>query len=295
MAELNKRILAGGTVTVRVTDGTPEVLLVHRPRYDDWTLPKGKLEVGEHLAACAARETAEESSVSVRLGLPVGEITYPISSGIKAVSYWVGHPTAFGKHRPNSEVDTLAWFSVTSALRQTSYVDERELIRRAVNLPTATPLIILRHAKAMSRSDWSGGADVGRPLDERGRNEARDLIPLLGAYGVARVVSSSAERCVRTVRPFAKAQGLDVDLRDELTEEAGAPRPKKVSALLADLARETAASGVPTVVCGHRPVLPAMFAGVGVEPTALNPAAAMVVHLDANAKVVAVELHRPQH
>lgn len=295
MAEVSKRILAGGTVTVRVTDGTPEVLLVHRPRYDDWTLPKGKLEAGEHLAACATRETAEESSVSVRLGLPVGEITYPVSSGIKAVSYWLGHPTAIGTHRPSNEVDTLAWFSVTSALRQTSYADERELIRRAVNLPSATPLVILRHAKAMSRSDWSGGADVGRPLDERGRAEAKALVPLLGAYGVARVVSSSAERCARTVRPFAKAQGLDVDLREELTEEAGAPRPKKVSALLADLARETAVSGVPTVVCGHRPVLPAMFAGVGVEPTALNPAAAMVVHLDANAKVVAVELHRPQH
>lgn len=294
MAEVSKRILAGGTVTVRITDGTPEVLLVHRPRYDDWTLPKGKLEAGEHLAACATRETAEESSVDVRLGLPVGEISYPVGSGMKVVNYWVGHPLKSRKHRANNEVDTRAWFSVTSALRQTSYADERELIRRAVNLPAATPLVILRHAKALSRSDWSGGADVGRPLDERGQAEAKALIPLLDAYGIARVVSSSAERCARTVRPFAKARGLEVDLRDELTEEAGAPRPKKVSALLADLARETGASGVPTVVCGHRPVLPAMFAGVGVESTALNPAAAMVVHLDANATVVAVELHRPQ-
>lgn len=294
MAEVSKRIIAGGTVPVRITDGTPEVLLVHRPRYDDWTLPKGKLEVGEHLAACATRETAEESSVDVRLGLPVGEISYPVGGGMKVVNYWVGHPLNSRKHRANNEVDTRAWFSVTSALRQTSYADERELIRRAVNLPPATPLVILRHAKALSRSDWSGGADVRRPLDERGQAEAKALIPLLDAYGVARVVSSSAERCARTVRPFAKERGLEVDLRDELTEEAGAPRPRKVSALLADLARETATSGVPTVVCGHRPVLPAMFAGVGVEPTALSPAAAMVVHLGANATVVAVELHRPQ-
>lgn len=295
MAELSKRILAGGTVTIRVTDGTPEILLVHRPRYDDWTLPKGKLEVGEQLAVCAARETVEESAVSVRLGLPVGEISYPISSGIKAVSYWVGHPTAFGKLRPNNEVDTLAWFSVTNALRQTSYADERELIRRAVNLPAATPLVILRHAKALSRSEWSGAPDVERPLDERGRLQAKELPPLLDAYGVARVVSSAAERCARTVRPFAKARGLAVDLRAELTEESGVPRPKKVTAALAELARRTAADGVPTVVCGHRPVLPAMFAGVGVEPAALSPASAMVVHLAADATVVAVELHRPLH
>jgi 8-oxo-(d)GTP phosphatase len=292
MAEIVKRIVAAGTVTLRNTNGTPEVLLVHRPRYDDWTLPKGKLEAGEYLARCAVRETEEESSVSTRLGLPVTEISYPVGGGVKAVTYWVGRPTEERKHKPNNEVDQVGWFSVTNALRQTSYADEREVIRQAVNLPATTPLVILRHAKAMSRSDWAG-VDHDRPLDERGQREARAVIPLLEAYGARRLVSSSAARCLKTLRPFAKARGLTLDAQSALTEEAGVPDPKPVAKLLRKLAAETAASGVPTVVCGHRPVLPTMLSALGVEPHALPPAAALIAHLGPGAQVLALELHKP--
>jgi 8-oxo-(d)GTP phosphatase len=293
MVDLVKRIVAAGTVTLRNTAGSPEILLVHRPRYDDWTLPKGKLEAGEYLATCAVRETAEESSVSTRLGLPVTEITYPIGSGVKAVTYWVSRAVDERKHKPNNEVDQVGWFSVTSALRQNSYADEREVIRQAVNLPPTTPLMILRHAKAVSRSEWHGGSDQERGLDDRGQRQSKALIPLLDAYGVRRVITSAAARCVKTVRPFAKARDLAVDARDPLTEEAGLPDLKAVTKHLRKIAVETAATGVPTVVCGHRPVLPAMLAGVGIEPPTLAPAAALIAHLAPSGDVVAVELHKP--
>lgn len=293
MATSDKRILAAGTVTLRDNAGTTEVLLVHRPRYDDWSIPKGKLEPNELLPVCAARETAEEASVTPRLSTPVGEIAYPISSGVKVVSYWVGHAAQERQHRANHEVDEIGWFSVTAALRRTSYPDEREVIRRAVNLPRTTPFIVLRHAKATSRSDWHDGPDHRRTLDDRGRQQSKALVPLLDAYGIEQVVTSSAERCTRTVRPFAKARGIVVDEQTALTEESGVPDPRQVTRLVRKLAARTGASGTPTVVCGHRPVLPAMFAGLGIEPRALVPAAALVAHLDTSGGIVALELHRP--
>lgn len=293
MTELVKRIVAAGTVTLRIGATSPEVLLVHRPRYDDWTLPKGKLEAGEYLAACAVRETDEESSISTRLGLPITEITYPVGGGVKAVTYWVGHLVGERKHKPNSEVDQAAWFRLKDALRQDSYADEREVIRQAVNLPATTPLVILRHAKALSRSEWRGRPDHERGLDSRGQLQSKAVIPLLDAYGVRRIVTSTATRCLRTVRPFARAHELEVDARAAFTEEAGVPDPKTVTKQLRKLAAETATSGVPTVVCGHRPVLPAMLAGVGLEPHSLSPAAALIAHLAPSGKVVALEMHKP--
>lgn len=294
MAEAIKRIIAAGTVVLRPTEGRgPEVLLVHRPRYDDWTLPKGKLEAGEYLAACAVRETDEESATTVRLGLPIGEITYPVGGGVKAVSYWRGQTIKDQPHRPNNEVDQVGWFSITAALRQTSYHDERELIRQAVNLPESTPLVILRHAKAMSRSDWSGAPDHDRPLDGRGRRQSKALVALLDAYGVQRLISSTAIRCTKTLHPFAKARGLEVDCQSLLTEEAGVPDPKPVTKLVRKLAVETGETGVPAVVCGHRPVLPAMLAALGVEPCVLQPGAALVAHLGPGGEVLALEIHRP--
>jgi 8-oxo-dGTP diphosphatase len=229
----------------------------------------------------------------VRLGLPIGEITYPVGGGVKAVSYWRGQTIKDQPHRPNNEVDQVGWFSITAALRQTSYHDERELIRQAVNLPESTPLVILRHAKAMSRSDWSGAPDHDRPLDGRGRRQSKALVALLDAYGVQRLISSTAIRCTKTLHPFAKARGLEVDCQSLLTEEAGVPDPKPVTKLVRKLAVETGETGVPAVVCGHRPVLPAMLAALGVEPCVLQPGAALVAHLGPGGEVMALEIHRP--
>src|SRR5690349_1211197 len=67
-----------------------QVLLVHRPKYDDWSFPKGKLDRGEHPAAAAVREVAEETGLAVRLGVPLGSQRYPISRGTKSVTYWAG-------------------------------------------------------------------------------------------------------------------------------------------------------------------------------------------------------------
>jgi 8-oxo-dGTP diphosphatase len=289
-----RRISAAGTVTFRPgTNGVPDVLLVHRPRYDDWSLPKGKLAAGEYLAGCATRETWEETAARVRLGVPVDRISYPVGGGVKEVSYWRARVVEEGRHQAGSEVDEAVWLSVPRALRQLTYVDERAVLQQATNLTDSVPLLIVRHAKAMLRSRWSG-RDQARPLDERGRRQARLLIPLLEAYGVRRLVSSSSVRCAKTLQPFAKSARLDVEPWNALTEEQAKADPKALETMMRRLVADVAQSGVPTAVCGHRPVLPAMLETAGVVAKPLQPGAVLVVHLRPDADVLAIEVHKPR-
>ncbi len=85
-----KDVQSAGVVVFR--PGT-KVLLVHRPKYDDWSFPKGKLDPGEHATTAAVREVEEETGLRVRLGPPLSEQRYPVAQGMKTVSYWTGRST----------------------------------------------------------------------------------------------------------------------------------------------------------------------------------------------------------
>lgn len=289
-----RRVTAAGTVVVRTSPkGKRQVLLVHRPSYDDWSLPKGKINPDEYLAGCAVRETLEESGVLARLGVPVDRLSYPVSAGIKTVSYWRAEVVKTRRHKPNSEVDAVKWLAVEDALAKVSYPDEVPLIQQAVALPETTPVIVLRHAKAMLRKFWTG-RDQARPLDARGRRQSDLLVPLLQAYGVERVASSTSVRCRQTVKPFAKAAHLEIEGWTTLSEEQGKDHPKVVSTLVRRLARDAVESRTPTVICGHRPVLPVMLEALGVPARPLQPGAALVAHVHADGHTVAIEFHKPR-
>ena len=293
--DAEKKITAAGTVVLRpVADREPDVLLVHRPRYDDWSLPKGKIDPDEYLAGCAVRETREEAAVDVRLGLPLDRITYPVGGGAKTVSYWRARSLHEGIHKPDAEVDQILWLPASHAVRKVTYADERPLIAQAIALPDdATPLVILRHGKAMLRAHWTG-RDQARSLDERGRRQSRLLVPLLDAFGVGRLTSSNAVRCLKTLQPYARVHRLEVEGWSTLTEEEAEKNPKSVTTLMNRLARQTAESAVPLAICGHRPVLPLMLAAIGVPPQALKPGAAIVAHLSPTGEVLALEVHKPR-
>ena len=293
-ANSGKRTTAAGCVLVRPGPGDePEIVLVHRPRYDDWSLPKGKVRADESLPGCAARETSEETGVGVRLGVPVGRISYPIGGGTKTVYYWRATARRNGRHHPGAEVDAIEWLPVSEALNRITYLDERPLVHRALAQPDTTPLLVVRHAKAMLRTNWSK-RDQARPLDERGRRQAAMLVPALEAYGVERLVSSTSTRCVKTLQPYAKAHRLEVEGWTTLSEEQAAQDPRAVSTLMERFAKQTVQSGVPLAICGHRPVLPTMLEAVGVPSRVLKPGAVLVAHLGADAEVVAVEIHKPR-
>ncbi len=290
-----KKVAAAGTVVLRPAPGSePEVLLVHRPRYNDWSLPKGKIEPDEYLAGCAVRETLEESAVGVRLGLPLDRIVYPINGGTKTVSYWRASVVKEGVHKADDEVDEVLWLPASEALEQVTYDDERPLITQALELPEdTTPLVIVRHGKAMLRANWTG-RDRARTLNERGRRQSGLLVPLLEAFGVGRLASSNAVRCVKTLQPYAKTHRLEVEGWSTLTEEEGEKSPKAVATLTKRLARQAVESRVPLAICGHRPVLPVMLEALGIPARLLQPGAAIVAHLDPSGKVLAVEVHKPR-
>ena len=284
-----KRVaMAAGTVALRFRDaGEPEVLLVHRPRYDDWSLPKGKLAAGEYPAACAVRETGEESGLLVRLGPPLDQVEYAVAGGRKQVRYWRADVVANDGFTPSAEVDKARWLPVSKAVVKASYPEEPALIRQAVALPASTPLIIVRHAKALARDAWAG-PDSARPLDERGRRQSNALTALLGAYGVRRLVSSSSTRCLRTLTPYGRDPQVRVEHSDALTEQAADAAPEEVAALMRRLAAQTA-TGTPTAVCGHRPVLPVMLEALGVADRRMRPGEAVVAHLGPEGGLLAIE------
>jgi 8-oxo-dGTP diphosphatase len=119
---------AGGAVTRPGPDGELEVLLVHRPRYDDWTLPKGKLAEGESDEEGALREVEEETGLRCALGAELGAVSYTDRFGRpKAVRYWHMTPLT-GSFEPNSEVDAVRWVPVRDAAASLSYEREASLL-----------------------------------------------------------------------------------------------------------------------------------------------------------------------
>lgn len=268
-----------------------EVLLVHRERYDDWSFPKGKLDRGEHRTAAAVREVLEETGVRVRLGVPLGSQRYPVRARMKTVHYWVARATGdddVSRYERNAEIDDLAWVGVEEARERLTYDYDRATLTEALEQrPRTLPLVVLRHAKARARKTWRGD-DRLRPLLATGREEARRLAPLLAAYGVGQVTSSRSTRCAETVAPYVGASGARLRLTDRLSEEDATPA--SVARVLSRMVARMETHRVGGLVCTHRPVLPQVFAELGVEDPRLDPGELLVLHLRKGA-VRAVERH----
>jgi 8-oxo-(d)GTP phosphatase len=295
-------IIAAGAVVLRAAGDGAETLLVHRPRYNDWSFPKGKLNAGERAPLAACREVAEETGCTVRLGQPLSDRTYEVDGSPKVVHYWQAEVLDQGSgvadgFQPNAEVDEIAWLPLDAAARRLTQDYDRELLAE-VTWPPTTALVLLRHAKAVKRSKWEG-VDDDRPLDDIGRQETEAIADLLGAYGVTRVHSSDWTRCLQTVEPYARRHDLPVVPEPGLTEEGFEEDPDAGVGRLQGLLAETDERHEPSVLCSHRPVLPvlieAMLGGtrLRVPKRPLTPGSMLVAHLRHD-RPVALELHKPQ-
>jgi 8-oxo-dGTP diphosphatase len=237
-----------------VRKGKIEVALVHRPRYDDWTLPKGKLAAGETELAAAVREVEEELGSQVAVSRRITTITYPIDSARKRVTYWVMKHTA-GEFEPNDEVDDVQWLRPKHARGALSYDVDREVLIDFMAVPVPESVIVLvRHARAGKRSEWHG-PDAKRPLDESGREQARRLVEFLSAFAPTRVVSANLARCTETVQPLADSLGLTVAVDPAFSDEEYTATPTATETSLWSLAKP----GKVTVVCSQGVTVPGLI------------------------------------
>jgi len=249
------------TTVLGTRDGT-EVLLVHRAKYDDWSLPKGKREPGEHILQTAVREVFEETSVHSVLGPRLPTVEYQVGDSRKRIDYWsVLSPG--GQAAASHEIDEVCWLPLRLAIQRLTYPRDIAVLD-ALRPRTTVPLILLRHASAGEKGNWPGD-DQSRPLDAKGRADARGLGALLAFFAPrARVLSSPAVRCTETVRPYAEASGgvVEAEAAFGLHDRAGEPLSSRTgwTDALGRLVRSLVAAGRPAVVCLHRENLPKALA-----------------------------------
>ncbi|GAY12267.1 NUDIX hydrolase [Pseudonocardia sp. N23] len=244
-------VLAAGAVLWRAGPLGPEVGLVHRPRYDDWSLPKGKLDRGEHLAAAAVREVLEETGHRIRIGCRLGDTRYDVAEGSKVVRYWAGESLG-GEFEPNDETDELRFLAPAAASGLLTYDHDRAVLRRFAAYPRpVSTLVLVRHAKAGSRNGWDGD-DLDRPLSATGRAQVSRLTPFLRLFGADRVASAPPVRCRATVQTLATETGVDLADEPALGEIAHADDPAAATTRV----REIAAQPGVTVLCSQGGVIP---------------------------------------
>ena len=276
-------VIAAGAVVLRRGQ---QVLLVHRPRYNDWSFPKGKCDPGEHPTAAAVREVAEETGVHVRLCAPLTQQRYPVAGGRhKVVHYWIGRSVSgedVSGYRRNAEIDDVRWVPVADAPALLTHDHDRRTLREAVKRGKKTKaLVVLRHGNARARASWKKD-DRLRPLVGAGLRQADRLVAVLAAYDVTTIASSSSTRCVQTVGAYADVTGYPIERYDGLSEEDATKQ--SVDDVVEDLLDADAGA----VLCTHRPVLPRVFEALGLPAVKLEPAGMLVVH-HRKGRILAVE------
>jgi len=274
-------IQAAGAVLWRYSEKKIEIALVHRPRYDDWSLPKGKVEEKESHIACAYREVLEETGYTPVFGPEIGQATYNVEEGKKVVRYWSARATdAPIAPIDKNEIDEVLWLEIKDAKKKLTLDDDRAIVDFFIEVGVGTtPLILLRHAKALKRDDWDGD-DSDRPLDNLGQLQAKRLLPQFYPYNVSEVHSSDAYRCMQTVEELTRALDLNLIIALDLSEHAYAK--DKEAAL--DYVFSLMHDGNNVMICSHNPILPKILKKlVGKKyfkelDSKLEPAQAWVIH-----------------
>lgn len=309
----DKAVYAAGAVVWRVVEGKLRILLIHRTKYRDVTIPKGKVDPGEMLAQTAVREVHEETGIRVNLGVPVGVSRYFMRpKRQKVVHYWAAEATddaiRASTFVPNSEIAALEWVGLHKARKILSYPVDLEILDEFERLIDdgvlhTFPVIALRHAKAVSRSEWDH-SDASRPLTERGAAQAVAIVDALRAFGVRKIITSDAARCVETITPLASA----LDRKPVRTELISQDAWEDGVADLRTVVGKRVRARKPAVICSHGPVLPGILSELALatgtvqgsyldSASSLELAAFSVVHLSATnpgSGIISIETHVPK-
>jgi 8-oxo-dGTP diphosphatase len=309
---LEVTVFAAGALCWRVVDGKIRVLLIHRTRRKDISIPKGKVDPGETLPQTAVREIEEETGLRVALGVPLGVTNYVMPNHReKVVHYWAAEVTEEAVRAstfvPNDEVAALEWMPVARAIASLTYKRDIEILRRFESLVeegvTSTfAIIALRHAKATPAFDFHG-PDAARPLTQRGQLEAESIVPSLAAFGPTVIRSSTALRCQQTIAPTAAALGIAVKKTDSISQDAFENGTGDIRGQVGKRIRRRSTS----IICSHGPVLPEIMREVALATGSPKPASISragdlpvagftVIHLSKErpgSGIVAIETHVP--
>lgn len=254
-------VRAAGGVLYRPAASGVEVCLVHRPRYDDWSLPKGTLKAHEGALAAAVREVTEETGAAGIPEMRLPEVAYTLPDGRpKTVRFWLMRAAGAGPVRDTGEVDATAWLPLPAAAERLTYPDERTLLDRVAGLPPVTAVVALvRHAHAGERKKWAG-PDPLRPIDPRGKRQADEIAEALATFHPHRLVAAPPLRCKQTLEPLAELLGDMPIILDgafaEPTEAAGLADRLTMARARLDRLRQD----VRVVVCSQGKVMPPLLA-----------------------------------
>jgi 8-oxo-dGTP diphosphatase len=292
MAFETQVIQAAGAILWRYSPAKKiEIALVHRPRYDDWSLPKGKVEEKESHIACAYREVAEETGFTAVFGPEIGRATYKVPEGKKVVRYWSAQ--AIGEAQggvDKNEIDEILWLEVKEARKKLTLDDDRAIVDFFVEVGVGTtPLVLLRHAKALKRSDWDGD-DSDRPLDNLGQLQAKRFLPQFYPYSISEIHSSDAYRCMQTIEDLSRALDINVTIGLDLSEDAYSKDKEAALEYVSNLMNKNKS----VLICSHNPILPKVLKNlVGKKyfkemDSKLEPGEAWVVH-HSDGEVISVD------
>ena len=253
MATVDRLEGAGAVLWQSVDDGDVMIAIIHRPRYDDWSLPKGGVDQGESHIQAAFREVLEETGVKAIFGPEIGTVDYEVNGVTKEVRYWLAEADQFNAATPNpEEVDVIEWVSISNAIEKLSNSDDREIVRMAGEFGFgSTPLVLLRHTKALKRDLWDGD-DGDRPLEHVGQIQAAKIPAIYAPYAIEKIYSSDAIRCVQTIEAMAAEYGITPIYSSEISEFGF----EKDSEKALDYALSVMLSNKSSVMCSHNPVLP---------------------------------------
>jgi len=275
-------IRAAGAVLWRYSASKKiEIALVYRPRYEDWSLPKGKVEEKESHIACAYREVLEETGYASIFGPQIGQAMYKVPEGKKVVRYWsaqaIGEPVGT---IDKNEIDEILWLEVKGARKKLTLDDDKAIVDFFVEFGVqTTPLVLLRHAKALKRDEWDG-EDSDRPLDNLGQLQAKRLLPQFYPYSISEIHSSDAYRCMQTVEDLTRALELNTIIGLDLSEDMYSKDKEAALDYVSTLMQQ----GNRAVICSHNPILPKVLKKlVGKKyfkelDSKLEPAEAWVIH-----------------
>nr|WP_297005595.1 bifunctional NUDIX hydrolase/histidine phosphatase family protein [uncultured Corynebacterium sp.] len=271
-----------------------EIAVIHRPRYDDWSLPKGKVDKGEGIVQTAVRELAEETGYASTLGWLLGYVHYPVGGSTKVVWYWTAEVTDHSEPTPEDtdEVGELRWVSPGEAARLCTYDTDREVITAAcerLSLGVSRRVLYVRHAKAADRRGWQGD-DQLRPLTRKGHRQAEALIGVARGYGVRSLSSADLDRCTDTLGPTAEALGLETVVDHALGDAALDNGPRTVMDALV-----RASTAPVSEICSQGVVIPAVVTalaadtGTELEDVRSKKGSVWVLHFSAAEKLLGAD------